>query len=59
MNIKNIQILSEAEEDLEDGRRFYEKQEKGVGEYFRDTLISDIESLFIQVCILKFMVITV
>ncbi len=47
MNIKNIQILSEAEEDLEDGRRFYEKQEKGVGEYFRDTLISDIESLFI------------
>ena len=47
MNIKNIQILSEAEADLEDGRFFYESQEQGVGEYFWDSLLSDIESLII------------
>ncbi len=47
MNIKHIQILSEAETDLEDGRFFYESQEQGVGEYFWDSLLSDIESLII------------
>ncbi len=34
MNIKHIQILSEAEANLEDGRLFYESKEQGVGEYF-------------------------
>ncbi len=47
MNIKHIQIFSEAEADLEDGRLFYETQEQGVGEYFWDSLLSDIESLII------------
>ena len=47
MSIKNIHILSEAEADLEDGRSFYENQEQGIGEYFWDSLISDIESLII------------
>ena len=47
MNIKYIQILSEAEDDLEVGRSFYEKQEKGIGVYFWDSLISDVESLLI------------
>ncbi len=47
MNIKHIQILSEAEADLEEGRFFYETQEQGVGEYFWDSLLSDIESLII------------
>ncbi len=47
MNIKHIQILSEAEADLEDGMVFYESQEQGVGEYFWDSLLSDIESLII------------
>jgi len=47
MNIKHIQILSKAETDLEEGRFFYEKQEKGIGGYFWDSLISDIESLLI------------
>ncbi len=47
MNIKHIKVLAEAEEDLETGRSFYENQEQGVGEYFWDTLISDIESLTI------------
>ena len=47
MNIKHIQILSEAGADLEDGRFFYESLEQGVGEYFWDSLLSDIESLII------------
>jgi len=47
MNIKHIQILAEAEMDLEDGRSFYNNQEQGIGEYFWDSLISDIESLII------------
>ena len=48
MNIQCIQILSEAETDLEDGRTFYEIQEQGIGDYFWDSLISDIESLVIH-----------
>ncbi len=40
-----IQILSIAEEDLEDGHRFYESQADGLGTYFLDTLYSDIDSL--------------
>ncbi len=47
MNIKHIQVLLEAEADLEDGRLFYESQEQGIGEYFWDSLLSDIESLII------------
>jgi len=47
MNVKHIQILAEAEADLEDGKLFYESQEQGVGEYFWDSLLSDIESLII------------
>ena len=40
-----IQILDEAEDDLRDGREFYERQAAGVGGYFAATLASDIESL--------------
>ncbi len=47
MNIKYIQVLDQAELDLEDGRSFYNNQEQGIGEYFWDSLISDIESLII------------
>ena len=43
-----IQILDEAEADLNDGWSFYERQEQGVGNYFWDTLLSDIESLIIH-----------
>ena len=47
MNIEHIQILSEAEADLREGKLFYESQEQGIGEYFWDSLLSDIESLII------------
>lgn len=42
-----IQILDEAEQDLIDGFRFYEAQSKGLGDYFLDSIFSDIESLHI------------
>jgi len=40
-----IRILSSAVEDLYAGRLFYEKQGEGLGEYFFDSLFSDIDSL--------------
>ncbi len=42
-----IQISSDAEQDLESGWFFYEQQQKGIGDYFWDSLLSDIESLLI------------
>ena len=43
-----IKILGAAQEDLKEGFLFYEKQEKGLGEYFLNTLFSDIDSLQIH-----------
>jgi plasmid stabilization system protein ParE len=40
-----VQILSVAEDDLEEAYRFYESQADGLGTYFLDTLYSDIDSL--------------
>lgn len=40
-----IKLLSSAQDDLYEGRLFYEKQGEGVGEYFFDSLFSDIDSL--------------
>jgi hypothetical protein len=40
-----IQIFDNAKLDLVDGFSFYEMQEKGVGQYFLDSLYSDIDSL--------------
>jgi plasmid stabilization system protein ParE len=47
MNAKRIQILTDAENDLIAGRNFYGKHSKNVGDYFWDSLLSDIESLII------------
>lgn len=43
----NLKILSSALEDLYEGHRFYEKQALGLGDYFFDSLFSDIDSLLI------------
>jgi hypothetical protein len=40
-----IEILESAREDLSSGRDFYERQQPGLGQYFLDSLFSDIESL--------------
>lgn len=42
-----IKLLSAALEDLSDDRLFYEKQGEGLGEYFFDSLFSDIDSLML------------
>jgi len=42
-----IRILPSASQDLIDGFWFYEKQSDGLGQYFLDTLFSDIDSLTI------------
>ncbi|MFM8330706.1 MAG: type II toxin-antitoxin system RelE/ParE family toxin [Candidatus Methylumidiphilus sp.] len=40
-----IEILSAAIDDIAEGRRFYDRQESGVGDYFFDSLFADIDSL--------------
>ncbi len=47
-----IKILSSASQDFIGGYHFYERQAKGVGSYFIDSLYSDIDSL-IRPCKIK------
>lgn len=42
-----LRILSAASRDLLRGKSFYEDQSEGLGDYFFDSLSSDIESLLI------------
>ena len=42
-----VKILPSALNDLAHGRSFYERQNHGVGDYFLDSLFSDIDSLAI------------
>jgi hypothetical protein len=41
----NIKILESAKQDPVEGYYFYEKQERGVGNYFLESIFSDVESL--------------
>jgi hypothetical protein len=34
-------------DDIQSGQHFYERQQKGLGTYFLDSLFSDIDSLFV------------
>ena len=45
MMAERVLVLEQAAVDLENGRDFYEKQLPGLGDYFTDSLIADIESL--------------
>ena len=45
MNFSEVIVLKETADDLEVGRWFYDGLELGVGDYFLDSLLSDIESL--------------
>ena len=47
MKIKNVVTMKELADDLNDGKAFYDQREAGVGDYFWDSLIADIESLVI------------
>ncbi len=42
-----IQLLDEAQADLREGAKFYERQNGRLGTYFLDTIFSDIESLIL------------
>lgn len=42
-----IELLDSAEKDLLNGFKFYERQSKELGDYFLDSLFSDIESLYL------------
>ncbi|MCP4107916.1 MAG: hypothetical protein GY749_20620 [Desulfobacteraceae bacterium] len=41
MKIKDVLILKDAVNDLDDGKSFYDNKEAGVGDYFWDSLLSD------------------
>jgi plasmid stabilization system protein ParE len=43
--LKQVVVISDAAKDIEAARDFYEVQEVGIGEYFVDSLLADIESL--------------
>jgi hypothetical protein len=47
MTIKDIIALEEVLVDLKVAENFYEKQNRGLGAYFKDSIISDIESLWL------------
>jgi hypothetical protein len=40
-----VVVLEDAAADLEAGRRFYESREPGVGDYFVESRLSDLDSL--------------
>jgi plasmid stabilization system protein ParE len=40
-----VEILPEAQEDLVAGFRFYERQGRGLGNYFLESLFEDVDSL--------------
>jgi hypothetical protein len=43
-----IDILPEARDDLLAGFRFYERQARGLGSYFREWILEDIDSLAVH-----------
>lgn len=47
MGTSDLIVIKQVKEDLNEGRVFYDSSEKGIGDYFYDTLVSDIESLWL------------
>lgn len=45
MQIRTVVTLEQAAQDLDSGKAFYDLREAGVGLYFFDSLLLDIESL--------------
>lgn len=43
----NVVVLEDAAADIETGRRFYNSREPDVGDYFVDSILSDLVSLVI------------
>jgi hypothetical protein len=47
MRVRNVVVLKDVAEDMNDAKAFYDQKESGVGDYFWDSLLADIESLMI------------
>jgi len=47
MGTNDLIVIKQVKEDLNEGRFFYDLNEKGVGDYFYDSLVSDIDSLWL------------
>lgn len=47
MGTSDLIVIKQVKEDLNAGRVFYDSNGKGIGSYFYDTLVSDIESLWL------------
>lgn len=45
MRIRDVVVLEEVADDMNAGKSFYDDQELGVGDYFWDSLLADLESL--------------
>ena len=45
--VTDVIILDEAADDLGDGIAFYDAQEQGIGRYFFDSVVADIDSLLL------------
>lgn len=43
--MKTVVVLEEAAADLEEGRAFYDRLEQGIGDYYIESLLSDLERL--------------
>lgn len=43
--MKPVVVLEEATADLEEGRAFYDRLEAGIGDYYVESLLSDLERL--------------
>ncbi len=43
--MRSVVVLTEAAEDIEQARDFYDAKEPGIGDYCADSLVADIESL--------------
>jgi len=43
--MRRVVVLTEAAEDIEAARDFYDAQQPGIGDYCADSVVADIESL--------------
>lgn len=43
--MRAVVVLTEAAQDIESARDFYDAQDPGVGDYFADSILADMESL--------------
>lgn len=45
MKEKELLVLKQVADDLQRGKQFYDSNQQGIGDYFFDSVVADIESL--------------